>query len=154
MCCRKHIRRGLMTLLPFFLCTRLSGTAVIRYIFPFREALFQGTRLLCAISCMALPGHSVDVDSPHISYADIFISKVRAACGSSLQSQVTVEDAFWNAIILHTADIAQPSQYALSKESIHNERSLRCLARICPGCFRLMLFVSSHASDEYPCKTV
>ena len=39
-------------------------------------------RALCAISCNALSGHSVNIDSLHIYYADIFISQVRAAGGS------------------------------------------------------------------------
>ena len=66
----------------------------------------------------ALPGHSADVDNLHISYADIFISQMRAAGGSPSQSQLTVEDVFWNATILHTTDITQPSQSALSKQNV------------------------------------
>ena len=86
-----------------------------QFLFPCREVLFQSTPPLRAIGRKALPGHSVDVDSLHVSYADIFVSHVRAACGSSAQSQLTVEDVFWNATILHTADMAQPSQSALSE---------------------------------------
>ena len=44
---------------------------------------------------------------------------MRAAGGSSPQSQITVEDVFCNAAILHTADMTQPSQSALSKHSVH-----------------------------------
>ena len=47
------------------------------------------------------------------------ISQVRAAGGSPPQSQLTVEDVLWNATILHTADMNQPSQSALSKQSVH-----------------------------------
>ena len=78
---------------------------------------------LCAISCKALPGHSVDVDSLHVSYADIFISQVRTAGGSPAQIQLTVEDAFWNAPILHTTDMIQPSQSALSKQSVNSGKN-------------------------------
>ena len=78
---------------------------------------------LAAIQQCALPGHGVDVDSLHVSYADIFVSKVRAACGSSAQSQLTVEDVFWNATILHTAAMTQPSQSALSKQSVHTGKT-------------------------------
>ena len=42
--------------------------------FPCLQMMFQGTPPLCAISCMALPGHSVDVDSLPIYHADIAIS--------------------------------------------------------------------------------
>ena len=75
------------------------------------------------ISCNALPGHSVDVDCLHISYADIFITQVRAAGGSPPQCQFTVEDAFWNATILHTADMTQPSQSALSEQGVHTGKT-------------------------------
>ena len=71
----------------------------------------------------ALPGHSVDVDSLHISYADIFISQVRAAGGSPSQSQLTVEDVFLNATILHSTDMGQPSQSLLSKQSVHSGKT-------------------------------
>ena len=51
------------------------------------------------------------------------LSQVRAACGSSAQSQLTVEDAFWNTTILHTADMTQPSQSALSEQGVHSGKS-------------------------------
>ena len=53
-----------------------------------------------------------------MSYADIFISQVRAAGSSPPQSQLPVEDVFWNATILHTMDVTQPSQSVLSKQSV------------------------------------
>ena len=73
---------------------RLSACSLVRccshqFLFPCLEVLPQSTPPLCAISCKALPGHSVDVDSLHISYAEIFISQVRAAGGSPPQCQLT-----------------------------------------------------------------
>ena len=53
----------------------------------------------------------------------MFISQVRAAGGSPPQSQLPVEDVFWNATILHTTDITQPSQSALSKQSVHSGKT-------------------------------
>ena len=50
-----------------------------QFIFPCLEVLFQSTPPLRAIGRKALPGHSVDVDSLHVSYADIFVSQVREA---------------------------------------------------------------------------
>ena len=44
---------------------------------------------------------------------------MRAADGSPPQSQLIVDDVFWNATILHTADMIQPSQSVLSKQSVH-----------------------------------
>ena len=77
----------------------LSACSLVRccshqFVFPCLEVLLQGTPPLCSISCMALPGHSVDVDSLHISYADIFITQVMAAGGSPPQCQLTEEDVF------------------------------------------------------------
>ena len=94
-----------------------------QFLFPCLEVLFQSTPPLRAISRKALPGHSVDVDSLHVSYADIFVWQVRAACGSSAQSQLTVEDVFWNATILHTADMTQQSQSALSEQGVHSGKT-------------------------------
>ena len=112
-----------------------------QFFFTCLEVLFQSTPPLRAISRKALPGHSVDVDSLHVSYADIFVSQVRAACGSSAQSQLTVENVFWNATIIHAADMTQPSQSALSEQGVHTGKTsmtghqcwLLCPARILPG---------------------
>ena len=48
---------------------------------------------------------------------------MRAAGGSPSQNQLTVEDVFWNATILHTTDMTQPSQSALSKQSVHSGKT-------------------------------
>ena len=72
-----------------------------------------------------LQGHSVDVDNLHISYAEFFISKVRAASCSPPQFQFTIEDVFRNATIIHTADKTQPSLSALSKQSVFGKTSTR-----------------------------
>ena len=88
-----------------------------QFVFSCLEVLLKSTLPLCAISCKALQGHSVVVDSLHISYADI--SWVRAVSCSPPKCQLTVEDVFWNATILHMVDMTQPSQSALSKQSVH-----------------------------------
>ena len=82
--------------------------------------------LLNFVRSAARPSHagrSVNVDSLHISYAYIFISQARAAGGSPPQCQLTVEDVFWNAATLHTADMTQTSQSGLSKRSVHTAAS-------------------------------
>ena len=111
--------------MPSFLRARLSAAAVISLSSPVLRCCFkvQGTLPPCTMSCKALPGHSVNVDSFDISYADILISQVRVAGASPPQCQLTVEDVFWNATILHTADVTQPSQSALSKQSIHTGKT-------------------------------
>ena len=108
-----------------------------QFIFHCLEVLLQGTRPPCTISCKALPGHSVDVDSLHISYADIFVSQVSAAGGSPPQCQLTV--VFWNATIPHTADMTQSC------------RSLHCLSKVCilgrPTRDRTSAFVTLSCQD-------
>ena len=106
----------------------LSACSLVRcrshqFVFPCLEVLLQGTPPPCTISCKTLPGHSVDADSLHISCADIFISQVRAASGSPPQCQLTVEDVFWDATILHTANMTQPTQSALSEQGVHSGKT-------------------------------
>ena len=45
-----------------------------------------------------------------------------AGC-SPPQCQFTIEDVFRNATIIHTADMTQPSQSALSKQSVHTRKT-------------------------------
>ena len=101
----------------------LVGCCSHQFVFPCLEVLLQGTLPPCTISCKALPGHSVDADSLHIFYADIFISQVREAGGSPPQCHLTVEDVFWNAPIVHTADMTQPTQSALSEQGVHSGKT-------------------------------
>ena len=86
---------GRMELRPSFLRARLSVAAVI----------------------------SLSVDNLYVSQADIFISQVKVAGDSLPQCQFTVDDVFWDATILHTADMAQPSQSALSKQSVRTGKT-------------------------------
>ena len=107
-----------MELLSSFVCALLSAGSIISLSFPVLRCCFRAL-----LHCKALPGHSVDVDSLHISHAYIFISKVRVAGCSPPQGQFTIEDVFLNATIIHTADMTQPSQSALSKQSIHTGKT-------------------------------
>ena len=95
---------GRMELLPSFLCA--CQLCSHRFVFPCLEVSLR------AVSSKALPGHSVDVDSLHIYYADILISQERAFSGSP-RFQLTIDDVFWNVTILHTVDMTQPSQAAV-----------------------------------------
>ena len=44
-------------------------------------------------------------------------------CGSPPQCHLTVDEVFWNATILHTADMIQPSQSVLSEQGVHNGKT-------------------------------
>ena len=57
------------------------------------------------------------------AHADIFISKVKVADCTTPQCKFITEDVFRNATIIHTADMTQPSQYALSKQSVHTGKT-------------------------------
>ena len=48
---------------------------------------------------------------------------MRLAGLSPPQSQFAIEDVFRNATIIHTADMTQPSQSALSKQSVHTGKT-------------------------------
>ena len=79
--------------------------------------LFQGSPPLCAVRYKVLPplpGHSVDVDSLHISHADIFIV---GEGGRWFSSQMP---AHHGGCLL---DMTQPSQSALSKQSVHTGKT-------------------------------
>ena len=53
----------------------------------------------------------------------MFISKVRVAGCSPPQCQFTIENVFRSATIIYTADMTQPSQSALSKQSVHTGKT-------------------------------
>ena len=96
---------------------RVSAASVIILSFPVLRCCLRA--LLHFVRLAA----SVDVDSLHISHADIFISKVRVAGCSTPQCQFTIEDVFRKATIIHMADMTQPSQSALSKQRVHTGKT-------------------------------
>ena len=115
---------GRMELLPSFLRARLSAAAAISLYSPVLRCCF--TALSHFVRSATRPSHdivSMSTAFMSLTHADIFISQVRAAGGSPPQSQLPVEDVFWNATILHTTDMAQPSQSALSKQSVHSGKT-------------------------------
>ena len=84
-----------MELLPSFLHARFSAAAQL--IFPCLPTIVSGhSSTLCGqLKAPPSPEHSVNVDSLHMSHADIFISQARTAGGSPRQRKLTVEDVFW-----------------------------------------------------------
>ena len=116
-----------MELLSSFVRACLSAASVTSLSFPVLRCYFRA--LLHFVRSVAMPSQdSVDVDSlhiqpVHISHADIFISKVMVAGCSPPQCQFTIEDVLRNANIIHPADMTQPSQSALSKQSVHTGKT-------------------------------
>ena len=78
---------GIAALLSACLLVRCCNR---QFIFGCLQMLFQSTPPLFSVSCKVLPAYSVDVDSLHISHADIFILQVRIDSGSPPQCQLTV----------------------------------------------------------------
>ena len=103
-----------MELLSSFVRARLSAASVISLSFPVLRCCFRTLLHFVRSAVLGPPRtYSVDVDSLHISYADIFIWKVGVAGCFPPQCQFTIEDVFRN------ATMTQPSQSALSKQSVH-----------------------------------
>ena len=103
-----------MELLSFF--ARLFAASVISLSFPVLRCCFRV--LLQFVQSAAMPSQDiVSMSTAYISHADMFISKVRVAVCSPPKSQFTIEDVFRNATIIHPADMTQPSQSALYKQS-------------------------------------
>ena len=114
---------GRMELLSSFLRARLSAATVISLSSSVLRYCF--TTLLHFVRSAARSSQDIVSMSTAfmISHADIFVTHVRAAGGSPNQCQLTVEDVFWNATILHTADMTQPSQSALSEQGVHTGKT-------------------------------
>ena len=130
---------GLMELLPYFLCARLSAAVVISLSSPGFKCCFRALLHFVRSQVQSQPRHSVAVDTLHISYADIFISEVTAGGCFPPQCLLTLDYVLWDSTILHTANMTQPSLYCLCRvywEDQHDtghRHWILCLAIICPG---------------------
>ena len=73
------------------------------FLFLCLQVLAQGTAS-CVVSCKALPGHSVDIDSLHVSHGDVslYLRWGRPMAILPNASQITVNDVFVDATTLHT----------------------------------------------------
>ena len=103
---------GQMELQPSFLCALLSAAAVI--------SLSSLVGVVLEHSSVHFERSSArpSQDIVRISYADNFISQVRAVAPPPMPAHSSGH-VFWDATILHTANMTQPSQSAWSKESVH-----------------------------------
>ena len=83
----------------------------------------------------------VDVKCFHVSLADIHVAQLWAAFGSPSRCQLSIENVFLDAAILHAVGMPQPTQPALSEQGEHtwkvgSGQGLgvgQCLAKICQG---------------------
>ena len=72
-----------------------------------------------AVGCKVLPGISVHVKCFHVSLVDILVAQLWAAFRSPSRCQLSIENVFWDAAILHGVDMTQPTQPALSEQGEH-----------------------------------
>ena len=72
-----------------------------------------------AVGCKVLPRLSVYVKCFHVSLADILVAQLWAAFESPSRCQLSIENVFWDAAILHAVDMPQPTQPALSEQGEH-----------------------------------
>ena len=90
-----------------------------QFLFPCHEVLEYGVSPPCAVRCKSFPGRGVDVKGLHVSLADISVAQVRTTCCSLPACKFSIEEVFGNATILHTMDMAQPAEPALSELCVH-----------------------------------
>ena len=79
-------------------------------LFPCLEVLVQSASPQHAVGCKVFPGLGVDVKCFHVSLADILVAQLWAAFRSPSRCQLSIENVFWDAAILHAVDTAQPTQ--------------------------------------------
>ena len=87
--------------------------------FPCLGVLVQCASPRHEVGCKVLPGLGVDVECFHISLTDILVAQMWAAFGSPSRCQLSIENVFWDAAILHAVDMPQPTQPALSEQGEH-----------------------------------
>ena len=96
-----------------------SCFCIHQLLFPCVEVLVQGASPHHAVGCKVLPGIGFDVKCFHVSLADILVAQLWAAFGSPSRCQLSIENVFWDAAILHAVDMSQPTQPALSEQGEH-----------------------------------
>ena len=109
---------GLLELLRSFL-QALLRTSAFTSSFPCLEVLVQSASPHHAVGCKVLPVLGVDVKYFHVSLAEILVAQLRAAFGSPSRCQLSIQNVFWDAAILHAVDMPQPMQPALTEQGEH-----------------------------------
>ena len=61
----------------------------------------------------------VDVESSHISLADILEAEVWVSGCSLARGKLSIQDVLWDSAIVHPAHVYQPSEAALTEKSDH-----------------------------------
>ena len=82
-----------------------SCFCIDQFLFPCLVVLVQGASPHHAVGCKVLPGIGIDVKCFHVSLADILVAQLWAALGSPSRCQLSIENVFWDAAILHAVDM-------------------------------------------------
>ena len=93
-----------------------SCFCIHQLLFPCLEVLVQSASPHHAVGCKVLPGIGVDVKCFHVSLADILVVQLWVAFGSPSRCQLSIENVFWDAAIIHAVDMPQPTQPTLSEQ--------------------------------------
>ena len=96
-----------------------SCFCIHQLLFPCLEVLVQGASPHHAVGCKVLPGIGANVKCFHVSLAVILVAQLWTAFGFPSRCEISIENIFWDATILHTADMPQPVQPALSEQAEH-----------------------------------
>ena len=96
-----------------------SCFCIHQLLFPCLEVSVQGAFPHHAVGCKVLSGTGVDVKRFHVFLADILVAQLWVAFGSPCRCQLSMENVFWDAAILHVVDMPQPTQPALSEQGEH-----------------------------------
>ena len=96
-----------------------SYFCIHQLLFPCLEVLVQSASPHHAVGCKVLPGFGVDVKCFHVSFANILVAQLWAAFCSPSRCQLSIENVYWDAAILHAVDMTQPPQPVLFGQGEH-----------------------------------
>ena len=81
--------------------------------------LVQGASPHHAVGGKVLPEIGVDVKCFHVCLADILVAQLWPGFGYPSRCQLSIENVFCDAAILHEVDMPQPTQFTLSEQGEH-----------------------------------
>ena len=84
-----------------------SYFCIHQFLVPCLGVLVQSASPHHAVACKALAGLGVDAKCFNVSFADILVAQLWAAFGSPTRCQVSIENVFWDAAILHAVAASQ-----------------------------------------------
>ena len=134
---------GLLELLRSFFAGPFSYFCVHQLLFPCLEALVQSTSPHHAVGRNVLPGLGVDVKCFHVSLTYILVAQLWVVFGSPSRCQLSKENVFWDAAILHVVDLHTYRRIQLCCIVRHHVRHKMIVLERNPYAFALNLVLIS-----------